>query len=498
MSLAEGVTGKIPSNPMMVLLLIWQGKYSEYKNVLKRECILCPSVVLPITLLTIEGINHTFIDRTKGTYGGHETMSIDGDHMGSANSKMDAARRSGKAISKKKSKKNKLWTSVRKVAKIVKAKRQEQVKRQSSLKNFGRFSDGTPITPASLTTWRRLPLKKKTERNLALLEQQVVRWHDLAESDVPRDDELQDDLRSQDSEVGEAEVDAGAQQDSKASSSSASSKEPKLRPVVIFLHIPKAGGTTLEYILGKNYSINRSLHVNAPELEVKPYLLFKHDVVPSLIMGHHKINSILYQLIDRPIIHITMLRDPIKRVISYYDYRRAGSRHRFQAEMKQITLREFVESKEFVELEDAQTRRLTGRLKHERNLLKLGGKVMTESERQSMLDEAKYTLTERISFFGITEEYTRFLLMAKRLMGWDDIYYTRRNVSQKKTDVSEIDESVMDIIKERNQMDIALYDYAKELFDARWQQMGIPQKKVEKYEALNESYSDLLWSARSL
>lgn len=269
------------------------------------------------------------------------------------------------------------------------------------------------------------------------------------------------------------------------------------RSIILFLHIPKVGGSTLAYVLNKNYVINRSMHINAPELEHKPYLLFKRDMLYDVVMGHHKINSILYQLLNRPVIHMTMLREPVSRVVSYYDYLYTSEVHPLRHQVKRMTLQEFIESEEFVELENAQSRRLVGSLYRAPSRKKAGQSVFSPwDDTDQLLKDAKETLTSRFSLFGLTNDYTRFLLMAKKLLFWRDIYYVRRNISKQKTVVADVEPRVLDLIRQRNQADIALFDYAKQLFDERCRQLEITQEKVEQYEALNATYQELLLSVQ--
>ncbi|MBF2078881.1 MAG: sulfotransferase family 2 domain-containing protein [Synechococcales cyanobacterium T60_A2020_003] len=336
---------------------------------------------------------------------------------------------------------------------------------------MGRFADGTPLTDESLKEWRKIPNALKISKNLERLEELVIPWERVKKlSKTLKLDEPEDPADAHKAAIGGL------------------SKPPTVKgkkAILLFTHIPKVGGTTLEYLLSKNYRINRTLHLNGPELEARPYLLFKHSMLPDVIMGHYRVPSILYQLIDRPILHITLLREPVGRIISYYDYLHTAYTHTYYPLVSKMTLAEFVQSGEFVEIENAQSLRFTGHLRQR----SLG---FSKYDPEETLAGAKAILRDRMSVFGLTEQYTKFLIMLQRLLKWQDIYYVRQNISRQKTSRDSIDPAVMQIIQERNAIDIALYTYAKELFEERCSELGITQEDVEKFEAGNKAYQDIL------
>ena len=81
------------------------------------------------------------------------------------------------------------------------------------------------------------------------------------------------------------------------------------RRLMVFSHVPKTGGTTLESVLAKNFRMADVLHINAPDLNNNPDLLNLKKKPPTLICGHHPMHGLLYSLLpDQPLAHITMLR----------------------------------------------------------------------------------------------------------------------------------------------------------------------------------------------
>ncbi|MGK7890533.1 MAG: sulfotransferase family 2 domain-containing protein [Leptolyngbyaceae cyanobacterium] len=322
------------------------------------------------------------------------------------------------------------------------------------LKQIGYFADGTPITQETFEAWRKLDIAEKVKRNSECLQKQIVRWDSLVENPLPLN--------------------------------------PKGH-YHVFLHIPKAGGTTLEHIIAKNYLPNQCIHANAPNIIQNPSIIFHvgHQHPRGILMGHHQRSSPLYQFLgDRSIIHFTMLRDPIQRVISHFNYIKTRSKHPLNEKAKDWVLEEYAQS-DIKEVQNNQTLRILGDC----------GMTMAQrslEEPDILLAEAKEVLVNEFSLFGLTERYSEFLIMASKLLGWQDIFYVRKNSSKRSLRSAKIIESTqfsdeaMEMIRGRNQLDIKLYEYAQALFEQRWQQLGLNKTSIEKYELLNANYKAML------
>ncbi|NEO03330.1 MAG: sulfotransferase family protein, partial [Moorea sp. SIO3I7] len=88
---------------------------------------------------------------------------------------------------------------------------------------------------------------------------------------------------------------------------------------LIFLHIPKTAGTTLHYIINRQYKSEYIFEVNCRESRNE--LIRMSEVQKSkikVIRGHMEFGW--HEFIAQPCTYITMLRDPVERVISFYFY----------------------------------------------------------------------------------------------------------------------------------------------------------------------------------
>ncbi|MEL6441277.1 MAG: sulfotransferase family 2 domain-containing protein [Cyanobacteria bacterium J06621_8] len=229
-------------------------------------------------------------------------------------------------------------------------------------------------------------------------------------------------------------------------------------PLVIFLHIPKAAGTTLRDILCRQYKKEYIY-----ELDSKNFLQSQEDFKQldpkekdkiQLLMGHMYFG--LHEFMSLPSTYITMLRNPIKKVISYYYFVSKLTTHPDYELIKSqnISLKEYCIMKR-PNMCNAQTRFLAGENFSE---------VNNEPE---MLEQAKRNLQDYFSIVGITERFNETLILMKQKLGWDlNPYYYKRNTNRTDSYAKlNISDDTLETIREYNQLDIELYEYACERFE---------------------------------
>jgi Sulfotransferase family len=223
------------------------------------------------------------------------------------------------------------------------------------------------------------------------------------------------------------------------------------RPL-IFLHIPKTAGTTLRAIVNRQYPGNSILWGSGFELRELLRTLPEHRKrAIRVLQGHMPFG--LHAYLPDPAQYITMLRDPIDRTISTYYFIKRRPRNRLHKQVvdMNMSLRDFVRSGVAPRASNQQTRAISG--------------LRDTDVSIRDLDLAKRNLAMYFCAVGITEQFDESIVMFKRVLGWHDIQYTRRNVTKDRPCTSELPHSTLKLIEKHNIFDMELYEFAKKKFD---------------------------------
>ena len=210
------------------------------------------------------------------------------------------------------------------------------------------------------------------------------------------------------------------------------------RKLLAFVHIEKAAGTTLNYLLRRNFFFRfidvRPLHQKSKKIfrpeDLRTYL--RINPLLRAISGHSVQPWTGLDQIYPGIEYVTVLRDPVKRYVSQF-------RYLVSIGNKPNDFQRFLSEDEFT---NYQTKKLTG----------------TED-----LEAAKEMLATRMLEVGIVEEFDAFLLrLSKSLRPWHfDPRYRKRNITKpEKTKHFNLSRYQDDVL-ERNRLDIELYDFVR-------------------------------------
>jgi hypothetical protein len=267
-------------------------------------------------------------------------------------------------------------------------------------------------------------------------------------------------------------------------------------PVVLFVHIPKTAGTSLNRILRLKYGLwpptnlfdlqttfgyNQYGDGPTERLEKIASLHPAEAARIRLIHGHFGFG--IHEYVTRPYVYLTFLRDPVERVISSYHQLRRGQ----QFDDDALSLADFLDQGErYFEsfyIDNGHVRALAGAQGLHNN--RPFGTV-----RDDLLDQAKHNLKTQPFFVGISERFDESLLLLKRAMGWRTCYYARANVAPRRKRYDDVAPDVRARLRELTRYDQRLYDWACQHFEAQIKAMGTDfEEEVAWFRRVNRLYS---------
>lgn len=257
----------------------------------------------------------------------------------------------------------------------------------------------------------------------------------------------------------------------------------------IFIHIQKTGGITLQRLLRSKWnplptrilkSVKRRFD-NHPKLS--HFENFKMD--DHFYIGHNCFG--IHRFLPQPFEYITILREPVSRIISLYTYSKNNPTAYYHKYAKEKSLEEFALNTPLMELDNGQTRFIAG---DEKDIFI--NRTPINRIDHSLLDKALYNINNYFSFVGITECFDESVLMMTKIFDWTSAYHLKLNEGRKPTIREEIPDSLKEKIRERNWVDVKLYDCVKKNFNHRLQIMEINPNDVDTFRANNLLYNKLL------
>ncbi|PPS40408.1 sulfotransferase family 2 domain-containing protein [Chroococcidiopsis sp. TS-821] len=265
------------------------------------------------------------------------------------------------------------------------------------------------------------------------------------------------------------------------------SKDLQQEQAIIFLHLPKAAGSTLHRIIERQYPANVIYSIDglkvAESIEEFKNLPIARRQEIKMLKGH--MNFGLHEYLPRPSTYITMLREPVERVISLYYYIIRNPKHWLHAEVKgkNLSLQEYVSSGIATAANNGQTRLIAAV-----DESKVGFDQMSEEH----LAIAKQRLQDYFTVVGITEKFDETLILLKNKFGWKMPLYVKENVTKNRQSKASVPPQTLETVEYYNQLDIQLYQYAKQLFEQQISQnLDIFEREFKSFKLINQQYGNV-------
>lgn len=247
-------------------------------------------------------------------------------------------------------------------------------------------------------------------------------------------------------------------------------------PALIFMHIPKCGGTTLTSILTEAVPEDRRFPVDGRDVAGSRHalaaladaerrrvdLLFGH-----LSYGWHEL------LAPRQARYFTIVREPVSRVVSHYNYVRAHEKHYLHSPVMEgkMSVADYVESGVTTEVNDGQVRQISGVEDIVQAAYGRSG-VGYGSDHASLLYRALGNVKSHFLLVGLLERFDESMRLLQRLTGLRIGSYRPKNATRSPTAVTALSAAEVEIVRRFNREDCELYRRCRESFEIQCRELG--------------------------
>lgn len=232
---------------------------------------------------------------------------------------------------------------------------------------------------------------------------------------------------------------------------------------VVFIHIPKTGGMTLYSMIRDIYKPSELHKINPAMESIEKYKHLSQDCRDKLKVIYGHMDYRIHELLPPNSRYVTLMRNPVERVISHYHYVRRTANDPLRELAMRSSLDDWVERCNLLEMDNGQTRRLSG----SKDSVRFGECSM------GMLDRARHNVQQNFALVGITERFDETYGLMSKLFEWPIKNYLPRNVAQQRLNIKEIPVRTIRLIEKFNALDMDLYEHAMRLFADRLGQTDI-------------------------
>ena len=257
------------------------------------------------------------------------------------------------------------------------------------------------------------------------------------------------------------------------------------QPMLAFVHIPRTGGGTLSSAISKNYSRLQGPgnYQKSPDATRSGVERFAREGQKKAI-GDHVPYGLYRRFLPEDTRYITLLREPVDRVISHYHFHAQAGRTPGEGGTRKLRLmwqellnverldREGGEQEPEIVLEPDVEFSLEEGLRRKIPIYDnfmtrflWGGESLFGELPPDAVDRAKENISQ-FWFVAIRERLDDSIILLGRKLGVGLMPYHRRHVSQRRPPLEETPAELRELVAEHNAMDIELYRFARERFDA--------------------------------
>ena len=251
---------------------------------------------------------------------------------------------------------------------------------------------------------------------------------------------------------------------------------------LIFLHIPKAAGTTMASILTGHYGSKATYRTRMNAFKHMQALPENERRRLRLVHGHMPFG--IHQYLPQPSVYFTLLRHPVERVIShYYFVLKSPSHPGYPIAQAARSVAEYVGCGLQKQTNNVQTRHLSG----------VSGTVGFDECTRQHLRLAQQHLDTAFAVAGTSEQFDATLLLLAQHLGWSPSPYPQLNVNAQRPSQQQISPGAIAIIERYNALDLELYHTVQARLNRQIAAQGSAfQQALQAFQQKNIRYGEAL------
>jgi hypothetical protein len=258
--------------------------------------------------------------------------------------------------------------------------------------------------------------------------------------------------------------------------------------LLIFFHIPKTGGTTLETIIQRAVPAEKIFLVNYHGPARSSLLVRSTEQIEGYLqqMGPARRQSIAFvighfpmdidTLFDRPSRYFTIIREPVERCISnFFHLKKDANTPASEAHLpiykriKNMTFEEYLDSGIGLDSDNHQVRMLAGCPELDAPWSEDGRPIAFSAVEPRHLAMAKRNIEERFLVAGTLEQFAELTWYLKRVYGWpvSRCFYDKRRENSSRPRIDQVSVQTQRRLEKSNQFDTELYHWVNSRFVAQ-------------------------------
>lgn len=244
-------------------------------------------------------------------------------------------------------------------------------------------------------------------------------------------------------------------------------------PRIAFFHIEKTAGSTLRTILQRNFALGElyPMYTEQARTAFRQMLPKVKDKI-KVVYGHFCLD--VADWLPRDMVFITMLRDPVERVASYYYFNRFV---RKTGPEFQLSLRAYLEQRDHTPIDNWMVRCLSG----------VTDRIPLGECTAEMLEAAKEA-ADRFFFIGISERFHESHALLCKLLDFPVRYCPPVNINLDRPAMETISPEDIALIEQYNQLDRELYLHCSRRLDKQLAETDISPQLHELQRRRHSSW----------